>query len=157
MQKVPMTKTGAGALKTELQSLIDDRPAIARAIAEAREHGDLKENAEYHAARDQQGISEARIRFIQDRLKNSQVIDVTKIGGRDNIVFGATITIYNESEEKTITAQIVGEEEASIAKGKISITSPIARSCIGKVVGDEIEVITPSGEQTYEIVSVEYI
>ena len=157
MRKVPMTKTGESALKAELQALIDDRPVLARAISEAREHGDLKENAEYHAAKDKQGLSEARVRFIQDRLKNAQVIDVSKIGNRENIVFGATITIYNDAEERTITAQIVGEEEANLGQGKISITSPIARSCIGKIVGDEIEVNTPNGTQSYEIVSIEYI
>ena len=157
MRKVPMTKTGESALKAELQALIDDRPVLARAISEAREHGDLKENAEYHAAKDKQGLSEARVRFIQDRLKNAQVIDVSKIGNRENIVFGATITIYNGTEERTISAQIVGEEEANLGQGKISITSPIARSCIGKMVGDEIEVNTPNGIQNYEIVSIEYL
>mgnify|MGYP002007501052 CR=1 FL=1 len=157
MGKIPMTKSGEQLLRDELQSLIEDRPALARAISEAREHGDLKENAEYHAAKDKQGLSEARIRFIQDRLKNAQVIDVTKIGTRDTVVFGATITIYNEAEERTIKAQIVGEEEANLGKGKISITSPISRSCIGKMVNDEIEVATPSGAKYYEIVSIEYI
>ncbi len=152
-----MTKSGEQMLRTELQNLIEDRPVLARAISEAREHGDLKENAEYHAAKDKQGLSEARVRFIQERLKNAQVIDVSKISHRDTVVFGATVTIYNESVERTIKAQIVGEEEANLGQGKISITSPIARSCIGKMVGDEIEVSTPSGSQFYEIVSIEYI
>ncbi len=157
MHKIPMTKSGELALRDELQTLIEARPALARAISEAREHGDLKENAEYHAAKDKQGLSEARIAFIQDRLKNAQVIDIAKIGKRDTVVFGATVTIYNEDEERTIKAQIVGEEEANLGAQKISITSPIARACIGKMVGDEIEVKTPNGEQNYEIVSIEYI
>ena len=157
LQKIPMTKSGETALKSELHALIDARPALARAISEAREHGDLKENAEYHAAKDKQGLSEARIAFIQDRLKHAQVIDVAKIGKRETVVFGATITIYNEAESRTIRAQIVGEEEANIGAQKISITSPIARACIGKMVGDEIEVNTPGGEQSYEIVSIEYL
>jgi transcription elongation factor GreA len=157
LQKIPMTKSGEMSLREELHTLIEARPALARAISEAREHGDLKENAEYHAAKDKQGLSEARIAFIQDRLKNAQVIDVTKIGKRDTVVFGATVTIYNEAEERTIRAQIVGEEEANLGAQKISITSPIARACIGKMVGDEIEVHTPGGEQSYEIVSIEYL
>ena len=157
MHKIPMTKSGELALRDELQTLIEARPALARAISEAREHGALKENAEYHAAKDKQGLSEARIAFIQDRLKNAQVIDIAKIGKRDTVVFGATVTIYNEDEERTIKAQIVGEEEANLGAQKISITSPIARACIGKMVGDEIEVKTPNGEQNYEIVSIEYI
>ena len=144
MHKIPMTKSGELALRDELQTLIEARPALARAISEAREHGDLKENAEYHAAKDKQGLSEARIAFIQDRLKNAQVIDIAKIGKRDTVVFGATVTIYNEDEERTIKAQIVGEEEANLGAQKISITSPIARACIGKMVGDEIEVKTPN-------------
>ena len=152
-----MTKSGEQRLKEELQRLIEERPTLARAISEAREHGDLKENAEYHSAKDKQGLSEARVRFIQDRLKNAHVIDVSKIGQRDNVVFGATITIYNEAESRTIKAQIVGEEEANLDDGKISITSPIARACIGKMVGDEIEVSTPNGPQYYEIVAIEYI
>ena len=152
-----MTKSGEQRLKEELQRLIEERPTLARAISEAREHGDLKENAEYHSAKDKQGLSEARVRFIQDRLKNAHVIDVSKIGQRDNVVFGATITIYNEAESRTIKAQIVGEEEANLGDGKISITSPIARACIGKMVGDEIEVSTPNGPQYYEIVAIEYI
>ena len=157
LQKIPMTKSGEMSLREELHTLIEARPALARAISEAREHGDLKETAEYHAAKDTQGLSEARIAFIQDRLKNAQVIDVTKIGKRDTVVFGATVTIYNEAEERTIRAQIVGEEEANLGAQKISITSPIARACIGKMVGDEIEVHTPGGEQSYEIVSIEYL
>ena len=157
LQKIPMTKSGEMSLREELHTLIEARPALARAISEAREHGDLKENAEYHAAKDKQGLSEARIAFIQDRLKNAQVIDVTKIGKRDTVVFGATVTIYNEAEERTIRAQIVGEEEANLGAQRISITSPIARACIGKMVGDEIEVHTPGGEQSYEIVSIEYL
>ena len=157
LQKIPMTKSGEMSLREELHTLIEARPALARAISEAREHGDLKENAEYHAAKDKQGLSEARIAFIQDRLKTAQVIDVTKIGKRDTVVFGATVTIYNEAEERTIRAQIVGEEEANLGAQKISITSPIARACIGKMVGDEIEVHTPGGEQSYEIVSIEYL
>lgn len=153
-----MTKSGEQLLKQELQALIEERPSLARAISEAREHGDLKENAEYHSAKDKQGMSEARIRFIQDRLKNAQVIDVSKIGkDRDTVVFGATVTIYNDTEDRTIKAQIVGEEEANLGQGKISITSPIARSCIGKMVGDDIDVNTPNGVQNYEIIAIDYL
>ena len=134
LQKIPMTKSGEMSLKEELHTLIEARPALARAISEAREHGDLKENAEYHAAKDKQGLSEARIAFIQDRLKNAQVIDVTKIGKRDTVVFGATVTIYNEAEERTIRAQIVGEEEANLGAQKISITSFLEHASARRIV-----------------------
>tara|TARA_E500000178_G_C16721733_1_gene617533 strand:- start:81 stop:587 length:507 start_codon:yes stop_codon:yes gene_type:complete len=155
--RIPMTKEGAQALKQELKNLTDvERPNIAQAISEARELGDLKENAEYHAAKDQQGLIEARISFIQNQLKNAQVIDITNIPNEGKVIFGTTVTLLNIDDDKRMKVRFVGETEADIKQGKMSITAPIARACIGKVVGDVVEVDTPSGLIPYEIESVDH-
>lgn len=152
-----MTKKGEQALKDELKQLIEiERPAVSKAISEAREHGDLKENAEYHAAKDKQGLIEARIAFIQSRLKHSQVIDVSRLKNTGTVTFGATVTLLNCDNEKEMTFQIVGEDEADLKVKKLSITAPIARACIGKSVGDDFEVETPSGTTEYEITVIEF-
>lgn len=156
MNKVPMTIEGAAQLKQELEHLKTLRPQISQAIGEARELGDLKENAEYHAAREQQGLTEARIRDIEAKLSNAQIIDVATI--RDTkVVFGATVHLLNLDTDEEIRYQIVGEEEADISAGKISITSPIARALIGKEAEDIADVNTPSGIVEYEITKIEYI
>ncbi len=153
-----MTKEGAVALKQELKKLIDvDRPNIAQAISDARELGDLKENAEYHAAKEQQGLIEARISFIQDQMKNSQVIDISNIPNTGKVIFGTTVTLLNIDDDKRMTVRFVGELEADIKQGKMSVTAPIARACIGKSIGEVVEVETPSGIISYEIESVEHI
>lgn len=153
----PLTLAGAEHLRNEVARLKNvERPLIAEAIAEARAHGDLKENAEYHAAREQQGLLEARIRHIESVLSHAQVIDVSKIHADGKIVFGATVEVLNIETEETITYQIVGDEEADLEHNKISVNSPIARALIGKEEGDEIVVKAPSGDIDYEIVSVEY-
>ena len=155
---VPMTKAGEQALKEELKHLIDvERPSISKAISEAREHGDLKENAEYHSAKDKQGMIEARIAFIQSRLQNAQVIDIARFQGKDTVMFGATLTLLHLDTEKRMVFQIVGEEEADLKKQKLSVTAPLARACIGKAVDDVVEVQTPSGVAEYEITKIEYI
>jgi len=158
MQKHPMTKEGADALQAELNKLKkEDRPRITQAIADAREHGDLKENAEYHAAREQQGLAEARISQIEGQLSNAQIIDVTKLNPGGKIVFGATVTVLNVDTDEELTYKIVGNEEADVKANKISVNSPIARALIGNEEGDEIVVKAPSGDIDYEIVSVQYI
>jgi transcription elongation factor GreA len=158
MSKSPMTKIGVEKLREQLHELKTvDRPCITAAIAEARAHGDLSENAEYHAAREQQSFMEGRINKIESTLANVQIIDVKTISEEDKVVFGATITILNLDSNKEVTYQIVGELEADINTGLISIVSPIARSLIGKRVGDVIEVNAPSGVIEYEIVKVRYI
>ncbi|HIC99792.1 MAG TPA: transcription elongation factor GreA [Piscirickettsiaceae bacterium] len=158
MQKHPMTKEGADKLKAELKQLKQEaRPRIAQAIAEAREHGDLKENAEYHAAREQQGLIEARIRQIEGILAHAQVIDVTKLNADGKVVFGATVHLLNLDTDEEVIYKIVGDEEADLAHGKISVNSPIARALIGKEEGDEITVQAPGGNVDYEIIQVEYI
>lgn len=158
MQRHPMTKEGADALKQELQNLKTvERPAISKAIAEAREHGDLKENAEYHAAREQQGLMEARIKQIEGLLGSVQIIDVTKLSPNGKVVFGATVTVLNLDTDEEVTYKIVGEEEADIKHGKISVNSPIARALIAKVEGDEVVVKAPSGDIDYEIVEIQYL
>ena len=155
--RIPMTKEGAVALKQELKKLIDvDRPNIAQAISDARELGDLKENAEYHAAKEQQGLIEARISFIQDQMKNSQVIDISNIPNTGKVIFGTTVTLLNIDDDKRMTVRFVGELEADIKQGKMSVTAPIARACIGKSIGEVVEVETPSGIISYEIESVEH-
>lgn len=157
MQKHPMTKEGADALKTELNKLKkEDRPRITQAIAEAREHGDLKENAEYHAAREQQGMVEARISQIEGTLSHAQIIDVTKLSPNGKVVFGATVTILNLDNDEEITYKIVGDDEANVKENKISVNSPISRALVGKEEGDEVVVKAPSGNIDYEIVAVEY-
>jgi transcription elongation factor GreA len=153
-----MTAHGMQQLTTELERLEKvERPNIIQAIAEARAHGDLKENAEYHAAKEQQGFIEARIRDLKSKLSHAQIIDVTKMKNEGLVIFGATVKLYNlESEEEQIY-QIVGEDEANLKSRKISVTSPIARALIGKSKGDEVEVHTPSGVNSFEIVEVLYV
>ena len=158
IHRVPMTVEGAQTLKQELKKLIDvDRPNIAQAISAARELGDLKENAEYHAAKEQQGLMEARISFIQDQMKNAQIIDITTITNEGKVLFGTTVELENIDDGKTMKVKFVGELEADIKLGKMSVTAPIARACIGKTVDEVVEVETPSGIVCYEIKSVEYI
>lgn len=155
---IPMTQEGADALREELQhrkSVL--RPEITQAIAEAREHGDLKENAEYHAAREQQGFNEGRITEIESKLADAQVIDVSKITPSGKVIFGATVTLIDADSGDEIRYKIVGEDEADLKEGKISIMSPIARGIIGKSEGDVAVVQTPSGELEYEVDSVEHI
>lgn len=157
MQRYPMTVQGAEALKTELNRLKTiDRPAVTAAIAEARAHGDLKENAEYHAAREQQGFIEARIRDIEGKLSTAQVIDVTQMTNNGRVIFGATVEVEDVDSEEQKTYHIVGDDEADYKIGKISVNSPIARGLIGKSEGDEVSIETPSGSVTYEIVAVHY-
>lgn len=156
MQKVPMTTGGFDGLQSELKELkTNDRPAVIKAIAEAREHGDLSENAEYHAARDRQSFIEGRIAEIEDKISRAEVIDVSKLSGK-KVQFGATITIADEETDEETTYQIVGEHEADIADGRLSIAAPIARALIGKSVGESVEVVTPRGQKDYEIVKVRY-
>ena len=158
MQTTPITPMGAEKLNQELKTLKTvDRPRVINAISEARSHGDLKENAEYHAAREQQGLIEARIRYLESKLSNCQIIDVTELPASDRVVFGATVTVYHVEEDREITYRIVGEDESDLKDSKISITSPIARALIGRSVDDEVAVQTPSGEVQYEIVNVQYI
>ena len=158
MSKVPLTQRGAEQLREELQRLKTvERPQVISAIAEARAHGDLKENAEYHAAREQQGFIEARIRDIEAKLSNATVIDVTAVNANGKVVFGATVTLFDVTEDKEVKYQIVGEDEADIEQGRLSITSPIARALIGKREGDVAEVQAPGGLREFEIVEVLYL
>ncbi|MAS40246.1 MAG: transcription elongation factor GreA [Porticoccaceae bacterium] len=158
MNKVPMTAAGAERLREELDQLKRvERPRIVNAIAEARAHGDLKENAEYHAAREQQGFVEGRIKDIESKLGHAQIIDVAAMPKDDKVIFGATVTLVNLDTEETRVYQIVGDDEADVKSGKISYQSPIARALIGKREGDEVRVHTPSGEVDYEIEEVAYI
>lgn len=158
MDKVPMTVVGAKALEEELTRLKrEDRPRIIAAIAEARAHGDLSENAEYHAAKEQQSFMEGRIAEINGKLSNAQIIDPTSVNAKGRVVFGATIKLYEETSDGDITYQIVGDDEADIEAGKISINSPIARGFIGKEEGDEVEVKVPAGTRRFEIISISYI
>ncbi|MFL2583236.1 MAG: transcription elongation factor GreA [Gammaproteobacteria bacterium] len=158
MTKTPMTIQGSDKLKEELQQRKTKlRPQIVQAIAEARAHGDLKENAEYHAAREQQSFNEGRIRDIEAKLSNATVIDVTKVDAAGKIVFGATVEIYNVNSEETFVYRIVGEDEADIKSGLISINSPIARALIGKSEDDVASCDAPGGEIEYEILSVSYV
>jgi transcription elongation factor GreA len=158
MNNVPMTAVGAAKLNEELDRLKKvDRPTVIQAIAEARSHGDLKENAEYHAAKEQQGFIEGRIREIEHRLSRANIIDVTKLSNDGKVVFGSTVSLTNVETEESMIYQIVGEEEADIRSGKLSFTSPIARAIIGKYEGDSVEVNTPSGLVEYEIGKVQYI
>lgn len=157
MNQIPMTVSGAEALRTELKRLkSEERPRIIEAIADAREHGDLKENAEYHAAREQQSFCEGRIQEIEAKLANAQIIDVTKMPNNGKIIFGATVTLYNTSTDEEVTYKIVGDDEADIKKHLISVNSPIARALIGKQIDDLAVVSTPNGEVEYEVVSVDY-
>lgn len=156
--KVPITVQGAEKLRKELKHLKSvARPKVISAIAEARAHGDLKENAEYHAARDQQSFIEGRIGEINGKLGNAQIIDVTKLTVQGRVVFGATVDLVDEETGKEVTYQIVGEDEADIKKNLISFTSPVARALIGKEEGDIAEVRAPKGTKNYEVVEVRYI
>jgi transcription elongation factor GreA len=158
VSKVPLTARGAAQLKEELRRLkSEERPKVTAAIAAARAHGDLKENAEYHAAKEQQGLMEARIRDIEAKLSNAQIIDVTGLNAGGRVVFGATVHLVDVADGTETRYQIVGEDEADVKGGLLSIGSPIARALIGKREGDEVEVTTPSGRRAYEITSVEYI
>jgi len=157
MTKFPMTAAGAKALEEELARLLAERPKISEAIATARELGDLKENAEYHAAREQQGLAEARIRDIEAKLSNAQIIDIRQIPPSGKVIFGATVEIANCETDESLRYQIVGEDEADIKQSKISVTSPIARALIGKEEGDTVTVKTPGGVVDYEIIEVQHL
>ncbi len=153
--KVPMLATGYEGLKAELAQLKSvERPAVVSAIEEARAHGDLSENAEYHAAKERQGYIEARVAELEDRLSRAEVIDPTMLKG-DKVMFGATVTLLDE-DDNTVVYQIVGTEEADVKKGRISYTSPIGKALIGRGIGDEVEVVTPSGEKYFEIEGIEF-
>jgi transcription elongation factor GreA len=157
MNKVPITHAGAKKLREELQRLkTETRPRVIQAIAEARAHGDLSENAEYHAAREQQGFIEGRIREIEHKLAHAQVIDVSTINGNGRVVFGATVDLMHMEREETVCYQIVGEDEADIKAALISIRSPIARALIGKTIGDVVAVEAPGGRVEYEILEIRY-
>ena len=156
VEKVPMTSVGYAALTDELkQRQSVDRPRIIQHIAEARSHGDLSENAEYHAAKEEQSHNEGRIAELEDKLARADVIDISKLSG-DTIKFGATVTLLDEDTEKKQVWQIVGEVEADARKGKISVTSPLARALIGKTKGASVEVVTPGGAKAYEVTKVEW-
>lgn len=158
MALVPMTLRGAQKLREELEDLKTiQRPRIIKAIAEARAHGDLKENAEYHAAREQQGFCEGRIQEIESKLSNAQVIDINKLNQDGRVVFGTTVTIINLDNDEEQCYQLVGDDEADIKVGRISVNSPIARGLIGKSEGDEVTIQTPGGKVDVEILKVEYI
>lgn len=157
MQRIPMTANGYKALEVELKTLkTEERPAIIQAIAEARSHGDLSENAEYHAAKERQSFIEGRVAELEDKLARADVIDTSKLKGT-TVKFGAKVTVTDEDTDETFVYQIVGEDEANVAKGKISISSPIARAMIGKEEGDTAEVSAPGGAKSFEIVSIEWV
>jgi transcription elongation factor GreA len=157
MQKIPMTVEGEAALRIELEKLKkEDRPTVIQAIAEAREHGDLKENAEYHAAREQQGFIEGRIQDIESKLSLCQVVDISQMPEGDRVIFGSTVTIINTETDEEVTYRIVGDDEADVKAGMISYQSPIARALISKEIGDVVNVHTPGGEVEYEIDDVSY-
>jgi transcription elongation factor GreA len=158
MTRVPLTARGAEKLREELKRLKSvDRPAVITAIAEARAHGDLKENAEYHAAKEQQGFIEGRIKEIESKLSRAEIIDVTRVTADGRVVFGATVDLLEENDGSEITYQIVGEDEADIKHGRVSVGSPIARALIGKQEGDVVDVQAPGGVRSYEIVEVRYV
>ncbi len=157
MEKIPMTLEGLGRLEEERKRLMsEERPRIIRAIAEAREHGDLKENAEYHAARERQSFIEGRLAELDDLISRAEVIDTTKLSG-DVVRFGATVLLADEDTDEETTYQIVGSHESDIDSGRLSVTSPLARALIGKSLGDSVEVNTPRGSKFYEIVKVGYL
>ncbi|MFT6300369.1 MAG: transcription elongation factor GreA [Saprospiraceae bacterium] len=158
MSKVPMTLSGSESLRAELERLKKvDRPRIIAAIAEARAHGDLKENAEYHAAREQQGFAEGRIQEIESKFSNVQIIDITEIPAGDKVIFGSTVHIINLETDQLVHYQIVGDDESDIKLNKISYQSPIARALVAKEIGDVVTVKTPSGDIEYEIDDVKYV
>ncbi len=157
MKQIPMTVRGAELLREELEYLKNvRRPAIIDAIAEAREHGDLKENAEYHAAREQQGFCEGRIQEIEGKLGNAQIIDVTKLPNNGKVVFGATVVLLNVDSDEEVTYRIVGDDEANIKEGLISVNSPIARGLVGKEVDESVSIQTPGGRVEFDIIEVHY-
>ena len=157
MERVPMTAAGLAALEEELRQLRDvDRPAVSKAIGVAREHGDLKENAEYHAAKERQAFVETRIVELEDMISRAQVIEPSTLSGK-SVKFGATVTLIDEDIDAEVKFQIVGENEGDIKKHRLSITSPLARALIGKEVGDEVEVTTPGGHKVYELTKVRYV
>ncbi len=157
MKRSPITVRGAERLRAELKRLkSEDRPAVIKAIAEARGHGDLSENAEYHAAREQQGFIEGRINEIEQRLGNNEVIDVSKLPQTGRVVFGVTVELEGQDDGVRVTYQIVGDDEADIRQGLIAITSPIARALVGKQQGDVVDVQAPGGVRSYELVKVRY-
>jgi len=151
-----MTPRGAQRLRDELAHLKEERPKISREIGIAREHGDLKENAEYHAAKERQGMAEARMKDIEDKLARSEIIDPSKLTG-SKVSFGATVELSNLDTEEAVTYQIVGPEESNVAEGLISISAPLARALIGRQVGDEVKVKLPAGERNYEVVDVRFV
>jgi transcription elongation factor GreA len=156
MNKIPMTSDGFGRLEEELKQLKSvERPAIIRAIAEAREHGDISENAEYHAARERQSFIEGRVLELEDKIARAEVIDVSKLSGK-LIKFGATVTLIDEDTDEKNVYQIVGEDEADIKSKRLAITAPLARALVGKTVGDTVEVTTPGGSKSYEISKVQF-
>lgn len=156
LEKVPMTPQGAQKLREELTRLREERPKIARDIETAREHGDLSENAEYHAAKERQGMIEAHIKDIEDKLSRAEIIDPSRLSG-SKVRFGATVGLLNIDTEEEVTYRIVGAEEADLSRGTISISAPLARALIGREVGDEVAVTLPGGRRKYEITNVEYV
>ena len=157
MQRIPMTAEGYAALEAELKNLKTvERPSVIQAIAEAREHGDLSENAEYHAAKERQSLIEGRIAELEDKTARADVIDTSRLSG-ETVKFGATVTVMDEDTEDEATYKIVGDDEADVKTGKVSLSSPIARAMIGKEEGDSVEVAAPSGAKSYEIVEIQWI
>ena len=157
MEKVPMTADGYTRLQEELKHLKTvERPTVIRAIAEAREHGDLSENAEYHAARERQSFIEGRVLELEDRISRADVIDVTALSG-DSVKFGATVKLADEDTDEEATYQIVGQDESDIKAGRLSVTAPLARGLIGKSVGDVVEVTTPNGSKSYEVMDIRFV
>lgn len=158
VKRFPITLRGAEALRNELRKLkSEDRPNVIKAIAEARAHGDLSENAEYHAAREQQGFIEGRIQELEGKLGNAEIIDVTSMEPTGKVIFGSTIDLEDEDSGAKVTYQIVGEDEADIKAGRISVGSPIARALVGKSEGDSVDVTTPGGKRSYEVIAVRYV
>ena len=158
MKRTPMTLRGAERLRNELKQLKSEaRPNVIKAIAEARAHGDLSENAEYHAAREQQSFIEGRINDIENRLSNSEVIDVTRLNATGRVVFGCTVHLTDQDNDATLVYQLVGDDEADIKQGMLSVSSPIARALIGKIEGDVVDVLVPGGTRSYEIIVVRYV
>jgi transcription elongation factor GreA len=158
VKRVPITLRGAEAMRNELRKLKGEaRPNVIKAIAEARAHGDLSENAEYHAAREQQGFIEGRIQELEAKLSNAEIIDVTQMANNGRVIFGATVDLEDEDSGARVTYQIVGEDEADIKSGRISVGSPIARALVGKAEGDAVEVAAPGGRRSYEVIAVRYV
>ncbi|PZN32207.1 MAG: transcription elongation factor GreA [Proteobacteria bacterium] len=158
MKRMPLTAAGAERLREELRRLkSEERPRVIQAIAEARSHGDLSENAEYHAAREQQSFIEGRIKDIEAQLANADIIDVSRLPATDRVVFGATVELEDQDEGTRVVYQIVGDAEADIKSGLIAVSSPIARALVGKSEGDVVDVVAPSGTRSYEILSVKYV